>query len=160
MVYELSIRPGDILKALDLLDADDVHKAIQEGLNDTANVVESVARREAKPHGVDTGQTARSIVTDTAKISGISTPLWAKVSSNQRGIHAVEEGRAPGGKMPPLKPIADWARRHGIAAPPFVIARAIAIKGTKGLHMFRTAYKAGEDVMEKLVRARLNSRLK
>ena len=42
----------------------------------------------------------------------------------------VHEGRKPG-KMPPIGPIALWARRKGLAIPAFVIARSIAKKGTK-----------------------------
>jgi len=55
------------------------------------------------------------------------------------------EGRKPG-KMPPFQPGSDlemWARRAGIN--PFVVARAIGRKGTKGVPYMAEAYKNIED---------------
>jgi hypothetical protein len=42
---------------------------------------------------------------------------------------AVEKGRRPGAPPPPTKPIEAWARRKGIDAPAYVLARAIGRKG-------------------------------
>ena|SRR5688572_10605716 len=53
----------------------------------------------------------------------------------------VHEGRAPGRKMPPEGPIADWARRHGL--PPeavFPIRRAIARRGIAPVKFLERPY--------------------
>lgn len=50
----------------------------------------------------------------------------------------MEEGTRP--HFPPMEAITPWAIRHNI--PPFLVARSIAKKGTKGTHYFVRAIKS------------------
>ncbi|TXH07873.1 MAG: hypothetical protein E6R04_11900 [Spirochaetes bacterium] len=52
----------------------------------------------------------------------------------------VHEGTRP--HFPPLDDIKPWADRHGI--PPFLVARAISKKGTKGKPFFKDAIEKSE----------------
>lgn len=86
-------------------------------------LIEGTARSLAPK---DTGRLAGSI---THAITGGGANLTSTIGpSVAYGLYA-EKGRRAG-KMPPIAAIAPWARRHGID--PFVLARSIARKGTKG----------------------------
>ena len=67
----------------------------------------------------------------------------------------VELGRRPGKAMPPVDPIALWARRKlGVSEEEskgvgFAIARKIAIKGFEGAHMFEKSWKEIEPWAQK-----------
>lgn len=63
--------------------------------------------------------------------------LQANVTSTMPA--AVEVGRRAGAPLPPTSAIAAWAMRHGISASPFVLARAIARRGTRGRFFMRAA---------------------
>jgi len=62
----------------------------------------------------------------------------------------IEEGRRPGKAMPPVHPIALWARsKLGVPTDEaesagFAIARKIAVYGFEGAHMFEEAWEANE----------------
>jgi hypothetical protein len=74
----------------------------------------------------DTGRLAGSI---THKISGGGANLQSKIGpSVAYGLFA-EKGRKAG-TPPPVSAVRGWAVRHGIN--PYVLARAIGRKGTKG----------------------------
>ena len=45
--------------------------------------------------------------------------------------------------MQPVSKIEEWAARHGMPGAGYMITRKIAIRGTKGLQMFRKAYDYG-----------------
>lgn len=84
----------------------------------------------------------------------------------------VENGRAPGGKMPPVNAILYWVKRKGLAgtfsvktrrrlgsqatrdkedlAAAWAIARHIAKNGTKGAFMYRDGVEAARPYVEKL----------
>jgi hypothetical protein len=111
--------------------------------------VQGEARKGAKPHSVDTGETARSI---EAQLAPGPTPLSATVFTRKLYAPAVEFGRRPG-KQPPVDAIAPWVRRHGIDAPAFVIARAIGRRGTQGLFFMRQAAEAGRRRIGDFLRA-------
>lgn len=88
----------------------------------------AVAGRAKELAPVDRGQLRAGI---THQVDPDPIPVW--VIAGTRNIpyaKDVHDGRKPG-KWPPIKAIAAWAKRKGIDAPPFVIARAIARKGTK-----------------------------
>lgn len=69
----------------------------------------------------------------------------------------VEFGRQPGGRFPPIDVIAEWMQRKGITGvTPFVIARAIAVKGTRGHFMFRDATEEGRPVVLRIFRRSLS----
>lgn len=115
----------------------DVRGGFAKYVSDVALLLEGEARRGAKPHSVDTGELARSIVSD---LGPLPTELRARVYSDHPAAVPMEFGRRPGSAFPPAQPIADWLRRHGLDdIPVFVMQRAIAIKGTKPLRMFATA---------------------
>lgn len=111
--------------------------------------MEAEARRKAKPHSVDTGTFARSIQSD---LTPLGAPLVGRVYSMQRLAPVLEVGRRPG-KMPPVAPIARWADKHGIDIPPFVLARAIGRRGTKGLYAFAAAYALAQQQLAGVLRA-------
>jgi len=86
-----------------LLEADQRRNVAQ----DTRRLMSSIT------HELD----ARSLTTITGRVGPtVRYGLW------------VERGRRPG-KAPPIEAIAGWARRHGVN--PFVVARAIARRGTR-----------------------------
>lgn len=73
----------------------------------------------------DTRQLMGSI---SHQITGSGTSLTGSVGPSKAYGLFVERGRRPG-KYPPIDAIRGWARRHGV--PPFLVARAIARKGTR-----------------------------
>lgn len=118
---------------------------LKEAMEDLLNDMERAARIKAKPHLVDTGTTARFIESEISS----TKPLQGRLFTNQKGALAIDQGRKPGGRMPPEKPIADWMRRHKVDAPVFLIRRSIARKGTKGLHFMEAAAKEAEKSIKK-----------
>ncbi len=92
-------------------------------------------------------------------IYGKGVSLTGVVATPLMYGYYVEYGRRPG-RMPPVtEAIELWARRKGIRFPgktlhqtAFIIARAIARKGTKGHHMFRDGFKAVEDKVRAFMR--------
>jgi len=68
-------------------------------------------------------------------------PLWAKVFSTSDHAIFVEKGTKPHWtNWRPGSPLYAWARRKGIT--PFLVARAIAQRGTEGAHMMEEGLKA------------------
>lgn len=76
-------------------------------------------------------------------------PKWQSadtviVFSDAKHAVPMEVGRRPGGKLPPYKegtPLAKWVRiKMGADVPPFIVARAIARKGTKGKRFAQKTY--------------------
>lgn len=93
---------------------------------------------EVRGHGVD--------------LRGIVAPSPATV---QYAV-VVERGRRPGAKLPPRGPIQRWAQLVlGDGSLWFVVARAIARRGTKGQHMFEQAAQAGQRVVPAIFRKHL-----
>jgi len=130
-------RLRDLIKKLQPEQYGDI---IKDLVTDAMLTGESAARRAAKPHTVDTGSVARSI---EHKLRGNGPiPAGGAVFTRLVGAEAIDQGRVPGGRMPPVEPIRQWAVRHGIAIPAFVLARAIARRGTRGLFFMRAAEDA------------------
>jgi hypothetical protein len=96
-------------------------------------LIERDARRGVKR---DTGRLQNSI---THSISG--NGLEGKVGPSVAYGLYVEMGRRPG-KMPPLKAVEGWARRHGIN--PFLVARAIGRKGIKAQPFLIPAFEKNQ----------------
>ena len=111
---------------------------------------------------VDTGA-ARDSVVVAVDPSGL--PTWARVSSPLEYVAQLEEGSPP--HWPPVASLEPWARRHGFPAGcsgAFLVARAIARRGTRGRHMFANAVaesqgkiddlaqRAGREIVERLER--------
>lgn len=97
----------------------------------------TVANRAKRNTPVWQGRARASIAheVDTAPI-----PLWVKIGSNVAYMPFLEEDTRP--HWPPLAAIAPWAKAHGIA--PFLVARAISRRGTKGRHMLANGLRDSE----------------
>ena len=121
-------------------------KPVMRLVTKVALVQEREARIGAKPHGGDTGGTARSI---ESVLPTITAP-WVAVVGHDRPY--VDLGRRAG-KMPPVAPIADWLRRHGSSLSPFMVARSIGKKGTKGLKFMKRGTDAAKRELPHLVDA-------
>ncbi len=86
---------------------------------------------------VDLGNLERGIHQTTKRTAtGAKTVVKPSSVADKYAIF-VEENTRP--HWPPIAAITPWARRHGIE--PFLVARAISIRGTKGIHMFRDEFK-------------------
>ena len=75
--------------------------------------------------------------------------LEATVKPATDYAYYTHEGRKPG-RMPPFQEgsdLANWARRVGIS--PFLVARSIARKGTKGIPYLETAYRSIKSDVER-----------
>lgn len=105
------------------------------------------AEREARLGALeakDTGATARSIVSE---VQGMT----ARVYSPLVYASVMETGRRPGAKMPPPAALEGWIARHNPDISPFVLARAIARRGTAGRFFFRRAVTRLETALPGLV---------
>lgn len=84
------------------------------------------AAKERAP--VDRGQLRAGI---GHQVDEAPIPQWVEIGTrNIPYAQAVHDGRRPG-SFPPMQAIAAWCARKGINADPFLIARAIAVRGTK-----------------------------
>lgn len=103
----------------------DLHAALEQ----SALLVEADARR--------------AVPQDTRRLMGSITHRFRGKDavevgpSTQYGLF-VEVGRRPG-KQPPIRAIEPWARRHG--AVPFLVARAIGLRGVKARPYLIPAYE-------------------
>ena len=84
------------------------------------------------------------------EVKSIGKKVTGTVGTPLEYGEVVEKGRRPGKAMPPVGPIALWARRI-LGVPEdkskkvgFAIARSIAIHGTKGAKMFERAWRQME----------------
>lgn len=142
-MLDFDVNDASFNRLMRLLVPDLYAEPIRGALQKVALIGEREARIKAKPHQVDTGETARAI---ESQVGGSGTALWAKVYTKQAEevAFAIEYGRKPGGRLPPPEPIAAWARRHGVGVPTFVLQRSIARKGTKGLFFMRAGRAAAQ----------------
>lgn len=109
---------------------------VSHGLNTwvtkTTFMTERHAKTAVQPH-VDTGQLQSSIRSQVGNLKG-------EVKPTAKHAIFVHEGRRPG-RMPPYQartPLNRWATKRGMN--PFLVARAIARKGTKKHPFMVTAY--------------------
>lgn len=94
-----------------------------------------------------TGTAVRSIAFTT---DPSPYPRYVRFYSNLAYIHVVELGRRPGGKQPPIAALLPWVRRAGLpASAAYPIARAIAIRGTRGRFMFRDGIAASRPAIDR-----------
>jgi HK97 gp10 family phage protein len=96
-----------------------------------------VVERDAKINApVDTGRLRASITPEVRR----GNPIEGIVGSNVDYAPYMELGTRP--HWPPWgagTPLAVWAKRHGISA--YLVARAIAKKGTKARRFLQAAYE-------------------
>jgi hypothetical protein len=108
-----------------------------------AGLIAERAAREGMPK--DTSEGARSIV---SQVHG----LEAKVTSPLVHVAVMDQGRAPGSRMPPPESLLGWMRRKGIPEEmAFPLARAIGRRGIKGRFFYAKAVKAVEADVPRLV---------
>lgn len=105
--------------------------------------------RERTP--VDTGRLRNSI---THEVDSGQVPRFAKIGTDVSYARAVEFGSSP--HFPPLGTLQPWARRHGFPsgrAGAFLVARAIARRGTRPREMFQKGFSASLGNIRGLVRS-------
>ena len=104
-----------------------------QAMRDATMLVTAEAKRNAP---VDTGRLRSSIVPEVRQ----GNPIEGIVGSNVDYAPYMELGTRP--HWPPWgpgTPLAVWAKRHGISA--YLVARAIAKKGTKARRFLQDAYE-------------------
>jgi len=112
-----------------------IGKPLAKMLWKAALYLEGLVKKETP---VDTGVLRSSI---RAKIDpSPAMPLWAKTYTMVKYASFVEKGTKP--HWPPPGALARWAHLHHI--PEFLVARAIARRGTKGAFMFKKALEQGK----------------
>ena len=87
---------------------------------------------------VDTGRLRAS---ETTEIDSSPIPLWGRTGTNVYYGIFVEEDTIP--HWPPVNALRGWATRHGMN--PFLLARAISRRGTKGKHMFSQSLASNKE---------------
>jgi hypothetical protein len=118
--------------------------AIRPMLEDAAKLgtKEVVDILEGRP-----GATGRLAQATKYELAPGAIPLHARVFHATPISEHVEEGRPPGLPQPPVAAMERWANRAGIGTPPFVLAKQIKERGTKGVFFMK---KAAEAVGKKL----------
>ena len=132
-------------------------------LQETEKVLDKVVRRlekevaERTPAGVGGDAGLRGSI--HGEVVSFGMPVKAVVGTPLKYGEVIEHGRRPGKAMPPVEPIAKWARSIlGITdakearSVGFAIARKIAVKGFEGAHMFEKAWKDNEKWAEAQLR--------
>lgn len=95
----------------------------------------------------DTSATARSWASE---VRGMSATVYSPLMS----ALIEEEGRRPGGRMPPPGALRGWAQRHGFptnSGALFMLARSIARRGRPGRFYLRAATKDLEERMPSML---------
>lgn len=110
------------------------------------NTAIDMQRDSAKEAPVDTG-TLQSVI----RLSR-SNLRYRVYPESDYAVYA-HDGRKPG-KQPPVEAVESWARRKGID--PFLVARAIGRKGTKGKPFLEIAFNKNKMKAEREGRATLN----
>lgn len=123
--------------------------AVVEMLNDTADdlTADSPVMRDALKFSAETLRRDAQNFSEPADTGDLKKSIIAEIRINANRILAavrswrvyapyVELGTRP--HFPPLKALEGWARRHGTTA--FVVARAIARRGTKARQFFQKAF--------------------
>lgn len=116
-------------------------KAVRNFLGKSALVIE---RRAKELTPVDTGRLRASF---SHSLDAAQVPLWARVGSSVKYAPFVENDTRP--HFPPLSAIEGWAHRHGMI--PFLVARAISKRGTKGKHMLKRAFEESQQKIKSLL---------
>lgn len=96
--------------------------------------------QSAAPEGV-TGNLRRGI-----RMRQSRRTMTVRVKPRARHSHLVLRGRRPG-KMPPPEKLAAWAAKRGLAGKEFIIARAIAKRGSLPSQPFMALAVAGMDTL-------------
>ena len=102
----------------------------------TGTIMIQAEARKASP--IDQGDLRKSIA--VAPVDGLVGRVFVAAPGDAYAFW-VHEGRKPG-SFPPVKPIEEWAQRHGMPGAGFQIARKIAQKGIAPQPFFTQAVDA------------------
>lgn len=127
---------------------DEVPRAVRGIMERATKYGREEAARRAKPHPADTGGLGRTVkfMVDPGPV-----PLHARIYTVSGIAPTVEEGRKPG-KPPPVAAIGRWARAHGIAVNPWLLARQIRARGTRGIKFMSGAAEETQKKMGEFMR--------
>ena len=99
---------------------------------------------------VDLGHLLRGIHERTTRLAGGVETMVKPSDMSDRYAIFVEKDTRP--HWPPIAAITPWALRHNME--PYLVARSIAKKGTKGIHMFERAFdslsRRGDDLTNRI----------
>lgn len=141
MGISMELQVVGLEQALRLYDPSRLREALSQALLAGALALEGPVK-ERTP--VDTGRLRASVR------SGLVDRGQARVFTDVQYAPFVEMGTRP--HWPPVSALEGWAHRHGTG--PFLVAQAIARRGTRGAHMFqRAAEERGRDALEQVDRA-------
>ena len=110
--------------------------AIQEGLNKRGKVFILRIQQELKSAGKSaTG----SLILGTKGGTRVEGSRIVYEAFAPMHYIFVDQGRQPGSKMPPIKPIKEWISRKGLDLNAFAVAKSIAKKGIKPTRIYTNA---------------------
>lgn len=118
---------------------------VTRALEQSAIAVENSAKKLVP---VDMGRLRASI---SHRVDPSPIPRFAEVGTNVKYAPFVHEGRRAGAKMPPPAALETWAARHG-GMDPFVLARAIAIRGIKPRRFLADALEQEKSRIDSFIR--------
>ncbi len=119
----------------------------EEFLNAMRDGVLLVSRDAKTLAPVDTGRLRASITPEIRRSGTAGKDVTGVVGSNVKYAAAMELGSRP--HWPPISALEVWAKRHGVS--PYLVARAIARRGTKARRFLQTAFEQNEDRIIKLI---------
>lgn len=122
--------------------ARDVHGAPMADAMQKATLLVSNSAKRYSP--VDMGGLRASI---TPEVRATWREVTGVVGSNLKYAPYMELGTKP--HWPPLKAVEVWARRHGLSA--FLVARAIARKGTKARRFLQRGFEDNRERIKALI---------
>lgn len=119
----------------------------KDAVNEHAINIQAQAKRNiTDAPAVDTGQLRSSV-----KIETFSSGFAKRVGSDVKHAAAIEFGSAP--HFPPLEPIREWCRRHGLPeSAAYPIALAISKRGTPAKPYLFPAYEQERPKFEAVIR--------
>jgi hypothetical protein len=123
--------------------------AVKPMLDDAGKyaIKEAVDILEGRP-----GATGRLAQATKSELAPGAIPLHARVFHATPISEDVEIGRPAGRPQPPIAAMERWAGRAGIDVPPFVLAKQIKERGTKGVFFMKQAAEAVGKKMPELAR--------
>ena len=123
----------------------DLHGApMKDGMRKATLLVEGDAKRLAP---VDQGLLRASIASELRTEGVGGRDVVGVVGSAKSYAAVMEVGSKP--HWPPISALQAWADRHGVSA--FVVARAIARRGTKPRLYLQTAFEQNQQKIEDLI---------
>lgn len=149
---------------------DDITKDIEKEIEIGSRKLGLIIKRQIQIEWPDDTGQSRNQITFQEDKDGVTVFARAEYSRYIDNIDpSVEFVRRPGGKLPPLSVIEDWARRKGILVGGdntdemsivFLIARKIARDGVKNMKIFYRAREDNSSYIEKTIYPKIIEKLK